>query len=240
MRIMKSINIYTLLLRGNKYYIGKTRNVNFRINEHFNGIGSAWTKKYEPIKVLKIFKNCSIFDEDKYTKIYMAKYGIDNVRGGNYVQLTLDKNTRVFLENELNSAQDRCFKCGKLGHFIKECKAGMPKTVPKNDLNIKALERNLKNTIPNWNGLHVEHQNNHNNMDFIISKIKKDISKIKKDNITAMSLYKNNHNNMDFIISKIKKDNITAMSLYKNNLHDNIYLSIFVCLLLIIIYFHLV
>ena len=63
-------NIYILKLKNNKYYIGKTNNPQFRLTQHFDSNGSAWTKKYKPIKIIKIIPNCDNFDEDKYTKIY--------------------------------------------------------------------------------------------------------------------------------------------------------------------------
>ena len=78
------VNIYTLRLEQNKYSIGKTNNPEFRIDNHFNSNGSAWTKKYKPIEILKIIKNCDDFDEDIYTLKYMSKYGINNVRGGSF------------------------------------------------------------------------------------------------------------------------------------------------------------
>ena len=40
------VYIYVLKLEQEKYYIGKTNNPEFRINDHFNNIGSEWTKKY--------------------------------------------------------------------------------------------------------------------------------------------------------------------------------------------------
>lgn len=36
--------IYTLQLEKNKYYVGKTTNLEKRLKEHFNGFGSEWTK----------------------------------------------------------------------------------------------------------------------------------------------------------------------------------------------------
>ena len=45
-----SLYIYVLLLEENKYYIGKSNNIDNRLESHFNGNGSAWTKKYKPIK----------------------------------------------------------------------------------------------------------------------------------------------------------------------------------------------
>lgn len=74
--------IYILKLKNNKYYIGKTNNVNNRYEQHLNGYGSSWTKKYKPLSILKKILSTSPFDEDKYVKEYMSKYGIDNVRGG--------------------------------------------------------------------------------------------------------------------------------------------------------------
>ena len=55
--------------------------------QHFNFNGSAWTKKYKPIRLVKLIPNCDKYDEDKYTKKYMGKYGINNVRGGAYCSM---------------------------------------------------------------------------------------------------------------------------------------------------------
>jgi hypothetical protein len=116
------VYIYALELKQGKYYIGKTSNPNFRIESHFNSEGSGWTKKHNPIKILEIIPNCDDYDEDKYTKIYMDKYGIDNVRGGSYTSIKLDATTKKHLEKNSNSTNDRCFKCGKEGHFASNCK----------------------------------------------------------------------------------------------------------------------
>jgi predicted GIY-YIG superfamily endonuclease len=86
-----STNIYILKLKGGNYYVGKTYNVEKRFNEHISGYGSAWTKKYKPISIDKIIKNASKYDEDRYVKEYMEKYGIDKVRGGAYVCIELDE-----------------------------------------------------------------------------------------------------------------------------------------------------
>ena len=97
--------IYILELENKKYYVGKTTNPDFRLEQHFNSSGSQWTKKYKPIKILELKPNCDDYDEDKYTKIYMDKYGINNVRGGSYVQIKLDKVTIESLEkmNKMSS-----------------------------------------------------------------------------------------------------------------------------------------
>lgn len=116
-----STNIYILRLQGGKYYIGKSDNPMLRYQEHINGKGSSWTKKYKPIGVEKIIENASHFDEDKYTKEYMAKYGIDNVRGGTYVELELNEFQRESLNREIWGAQNKCTGCGRAGHFVKDC-----------------------------------------------------------------------------------------------------------------------
>ena len=46
------VHIYILQLENNKYYIGKTNNPSFRINDHFTGKGSAWTSIHKPISYL--------------------------------------------------------------------------------------------------------------------------------------------------------------------------------------------
>ena len=69
---VEPLTIYVLQLENNKYYVGKTTQLDFRIQNHDNGIGSAWTKKYKPIKILKLFPNCDNYDEDKYTRMYIV------------------------------------------------------------------------------------------------------------------------------------------------------------------------
>ena len=116
--------IYVLELEQNKYYIGKTTNPNFRLEQHFNKDkhGSKWTDKYKPIKVLEIIHDCDNFDEDKYTLKYMEQYGINNVRGGSFCEIILSDPNIITLEQIMFGVQDKCYICGKKDHFANDCK----------------------------------------------------------------------------------------------------------------------
>jgi predicted GIY-YIG superfamily endonuclease len=116
------VYIYALKLQNNKYYIGKTNNPSFRLEEHFKTNGCAWTKKYSPIQLLELIPNCDDYDEDKYTRKYMDKYGIENVRGGSFVTIELDSSTIEYLSKMSDGTNNRCFKCGEEGHFANSCK----------------------------------------------------------------------------------------------------------------------
>lgn len=113
--------IYILKLENNKYYVGKTKNILIRYKQHTYGNGSFWTKKYKPINIDKLIYDCDDFDEDKYVKIYMSIYGIDNVRGGTYIQEKLSKNTQKFIISEIRMAENKCLLCGSTDHFAKTC-----------------------------------------------------------------------------------------------------------------------
>ena len=113
--------IYVLQLEQGKYYIGKTNNPTFRLENHFNSNGSAWTKKYKPIKVLELIPDCDDYDEDKYTRKYMDKYGIDNVRGGSFCEINLNENNIATLNQMSNGTNNKCFTCGSEEHFANHC-----------------------------------------------------------------------------------------------------------------------
>jgi predicted GIY-YIG superfamily endonuclease len=115
-------NIYILKLQGGKYYVGKSENPMKRYQEHLSGSGSAWTRKYKPVGIEKIVERASPFDEDRYVKEYMAKYGIENVRGGAYMSLDMSEEQEIMLRRELRATTDKCLNCGKMGHFANECK----------------------------------------------------------------------------------------------------------------------
>ena len=120
---MSNTNIYVLLLEGGRYYVGKSDNVMNRYKQHLGGSGSAWTRKYKPISLAKTIANVSSFEEDKVTKEYMCKYGIDKVRGGSYVEIQLSEFHMDALKMEIWAAKDLCTQCGRSGHFVRDCHA---------------------------------------------------------------------------------------------------------------------
>ena len=142
---MSKTNIYILRLVGGKYYVGKSTNVINRYQQHLNGSGSAWTKKYKPISLVKMIGNVSPFEEDKITKEYMSKYGINNVRGGSYVEVELSEFHIAALKMEIWAAKDLCTQCGRSGHFIKDCYA-------KSDItgNVIEFEESSEEEVDEW------------------------------------------------------------------------------------------
>jgi predicted GIY-YIG superfamily endonuclease len=118
-----STNIYVLRCEGGRYYIGKSDNIKNRYKQHLDGNGSAWTRKYKPVSLEKTIENVSPFEEDKITKEYMSKYGIDKVRGGSYVEVELSDFHKDALKMEIWGAKDLCTKCGRKGHWAKDCNA---------------------------------------------------------------------------------------------------------------------
>ena len=127
------MHLYFLKLQQDKYYIGKTNNIQIRIKDHFNQKGSSFTKLYKPIELLKIIENCDKYDEDKYVLKYMETYGIDNVRGGSYSNIFLYKHQILEITNKIKNANDCCFKCGEKGHFVKECTSNSESSNKNND-----------------------------------------------------------------------------------------------------------
>jgi len=118
---MSLTNIYILKLEGGNYYVGKAENPTKRYQEHVDGKGSAWTKKWKPISVENVIPNAGPFDEDKYTKEMMLAHGIDKVRGGSYVRLELEPAQIATITKELRGAADQCSECGQAGHYVKNC-----------------------------------------------------------------------------------------------------------------------
>ncbi len=119
-------SLYVLQLANGKYYVGKSADVIKRFEQHKSGSGSAWTKLYSPIRLIETRPITSPHDENNVTKDYMKKYGINNVRGGSYSQLTLPDDARGVLEREFRGNDDQCIKCGLAGHFVGQCTVDEP------------------------------------------------------------------------------------------------------------------
>ena len=113
--------VYALALKGGKYYIGKSNNLEVRLGQHNVGGGSVWTTKYKPIKVVETNPLGDNYDEDKLTLKYMRKYGIENVRGGSFCREVLSVSDEATLGKMLRTSSDSCYHCGKSGHFANRC-----------------------------------------------------------------------------------------------------------------------
>lgn len=109
------IIVYILVLDENKFFVDSIKNINKddisgelmkKINLHREGCVLEWTNIYKPIGIYQIHKNCKHDDENKYTKMMMNKYGIENVRGGIYREIKLTDVQRVILLNEVNEKEN--------------------------------------------------------------------------------------------------------------------------------------
>lgn len=116
--------IYALRLEGVKYYVGETDFFMRRLKEHQDGTASAWTALHKVVEVEEVTIKKTKHDENNLTKDYMAKYGIDNVRGGLYTSLILSPEERAILQKEIWGAEGLCYGCGEAGHFLRSCPAG--------------------------------------------------------------------------------------------------------------------
>lgn len=113
--------VYVLALENGKYYVGSSKSPYKRIINHFNNQGSQWTKRYKPLEIIEVIPDCDLYDEDKYTRKYMDKFGVDNVRGGSYTTFSFDENTHKHLQREKSFCENKCFKCGESGHYARDC-----------------------------------------------------------------------------------------------------------------------
>ena len=83
--------IYVLQLVEERYYVGRTSNIIRRIEEHFTGNGSIYTKQYKPLKVIEVEEEKTNIDERIKTLKIMEKYGWEKVRGACWCSLEITK-----------------------------------------------------------------------------------------------------------------------------------------------------
>ena len=119
-----SSGVYRLQLSDNKYYIGKSYEIERRIWCHLHNNGSAWTRKYDVIERLPLLTDCkdSKLWELEETLENMNQFGIDNVRGSMFSKIILSNEEKINAGKLYCEMYDLCRKCGSGNHFITYCK----------------------------------------------------------------------------------------------------------------------
>ena len=82
--------IYVLELENGKYYVGYSLLYKHRIQKHFDGDGSSWTRLHKPVKVVEILEGTKD-TEREVTLRYMRTHGWENVRGAGYTAIDIRK-----------------------------------------------------------------------------------------------------------------------------------------------------
>lgn len=94
----KTINIFLVYLENDKYYICSSVKYNIDIKKQYKN-SIKWVQTNRPLNILKIYYDCNYNEIDDYTVIYMNKYGIDNVRGGNFTKYILFDDDYIKIAN---------------------------------------------------------------------------------------------------------------------------------------------
>jgi hypothetical protein len=83
---------YTLLLTGNRVYVGSTDNIYSRLLEHYlmSASSSVWVREHGPVRrVLEIVEDSAAEDEAYKTLEYMSLFGWESVRGAGWCRAAM-------------------------------------------------------------------------------------------------------------------------------------------------------
>lgn len=133
-------HIYILKLEENKYYIGKSLKLKKRLRKHRRGFACHWTRINKFKEVITTYETEDLLEEDIQTFRYMAKYGIDNVRGGSFCRTKITEGEKIFLKRIIFSTKNKCFCCGEKGHLSNTCEKAVEYEINRKNIILKKLE----------------------------------------------------------------------------------------------------
>jgi hypothetical protein len=117
--------VYVLRLESGKYYIGSSEYIESRVQAHFNGHGSHWTKLHKPIeRILPLtppMTHLESWERLEFINRVMC-HGIENVRGWAYTTSYLTMEELYKLLQDIAEAKNLCRRCFRDSHFISNCK----------------------------------------------------------------------------------------------------------------------
>lgn len=113
--------IYILECQKNKYFIGKTYNIQIEYNEHLDGTFCDLTREYKPIGIKCIFEQNENININIVIAKYILKYGKETIF---FIQEDyIDKN---LIKKIIKSKNQDCI-CKSKDHWLKDCELNTEK-----------------------------------------------------------------------------------------------------------------
>jgi len=125
--------IYVLKLNDGCMYVGKSDNIDARIEQHRNGSAkcAAWCNRHTRSSALQVEKprtppsgdDLNAWEQNE-TLVQMMVHGFDKVRGWRFTKCDpLEYEDLITIKALIPEAADVCRKCGIKGHFVTSCSA---------------------------------------------------------------------------------------------------------------------
>jgi predicted GIY-YIG superfamily endonuclease len=115
--------VYVLGDQKGRMYVGKSQDVENRIEQHLQGKGNQFLSGR--VKRLEVEQTGSTNDLESWerneTLARMYKYGVANVRGWMFTSVKLNKSQEEEAFRQICEKYDLCRKCGRNSHFADKC-----------------------------------------------------------------------------------------------------------------------
>jgi hypothetical protein len=122
-----STKVYVLQLEGGLIYVGQSKNVPRRIQQHLNGQGAVFTKRHKPTGVvlprLGNVEGAGDSGERQEVLLQMRKHGMHLVRGWKYCNDKLSKPDVLDIQSNWIEMFNLCRRCMHPGHMASFCRA---------------------------------------------------------------------------------------------------------------------
>ena len=117
--------VYVLQTRNGLFYVGKSNNINARIQEHRSGLGAACLdgSSFQVVTHLLTSGNTADLEswERNETLQRMMVHGIENVRGWMFTSKNLSDKDRENAFTQICEKFELCRRCGRNSHFADRC-----------------------------------------------------------------------------------------------------------------------
>ena len=103
-------------------YVGSSKHVQTRIDQHQLGAGAEWTKMYPPVGTLSRLTSVEGLEGELLEVLaQMSVWGVDNVRGGPFTQPgEFNANDRQMVLRLKRYMCNTCQNCGQ-AHYSTSC-----------------------------------------------------------------------------------------------------------------------